>query len=136
MPHYFRLTQDVPNPSPDRRSRDWFHQPVFVKGQALRLDDAGDKLYVEGGWQGPTLHKYLTLCHGYVSRYGRGELFQTLMNAPSEPLEQSTTQWLKAKDVWSEAVLARLLELGRVTKYDVEDVQLTLENEFDAQEAK
>lgn len=136
MPRYFRLTADVQNPQADRRSRDWFLQPVFVKGQKLRLNDDGDRVYVEGGWAGPTLHKYATLCGGYVSKYGDKKAFEALLAAPSETLEQNATQWLKDRDVWSEAVLARLVELGKVTKAAVLDLQAVLETEYDTQESK
>lgn len=112
----YRLTKDVMNPKPDRRSKDWHKREWWSEGERVLVDRKDD-----GRWEVlPCDYKWPTL-HGLSS--GREEdLPRWMALAPAlEETPAELSEVLSYNHIQALEVLEELISSGAVTKAKVNE---------------
>jgi len=105
---FYELTQDVTNPRPDRRSKDWINWPVIKSGTRF--------IFRENAYKGE--HPYYTI--SLPGSYGRlnehDELSKLMLANANEAAPESWQELAIAHDCDYGAgyILKAMLKLGRI----------------------
>lgn len=98
------LTEDVPNPGADRRSKDWDKASTFPKGSRYHLEE---NVELKGLFGIRKLGKY-----GFL--YPKSKAFEALA-LHLQPIAATPRELLQIHSIYCEGALAQLLEDGVVT---------------------
>lgn len=138
QPGTYRLTQDVVNPSPDRRKRhDWRDFPVWKKGSVIRIDTWMKGEVVQGHQLQDTMEMTMQGSHScyHAESWNRDGAFWLLI-PHLEPLEETVSDMLirKGSHLSAPAILDYFAEQGAITKEQVEKALETLHKRWSDEE--